>query len=84
MELAYLTAGLAVAFFCVFFYRQGVKDGRREAEKMPFEPIISKPKSKDEKEQDKADKEVDNNISAQFQELVNYQPKFAAKRGDSE
>jgi hypothetical protein len=35
--------GAIVAFFCMQFYRQGIKDGRRDKENKSPEPIFQKP-----------------------------------------
>lgn len=87
MEYIYLAAGVCTAFFCMLFYRKGVKDGLGLKEGR-ITPIAEKPAvlmTKEEKRSAAEEKKIADMAherELQLNELLNYQPKYTAKRGE--
>lgn len=79
-----LTAGLIVAFFCMVFYRSGVKVGMSIKNNTPLEPIknpITAVKEQVEQSEElKKAREDEAEITKQFSSLMNFQPEFTQSR----
>jgi hypothetical protein len=90
-----LAIGLTVAFFCMYFYRRGLKDGMNVMQDKKPEPIIEKPsflqtteekiekeKAVEESKADREKREQEREFEAGLNALFSYQPKHTAKRGE--
>lgn len=82
-----LLIGILISMLCVFFYRCGVKDGQKavKGEKIPILDVsnIKTPVEaiKDRAEAKKEAEEAEKRQKA-FDEFINYQPQYPAKRGE--
>lgn len=83
--MEYLFAGLVVAFFCIWCYRRGVKDGmaiKKGKQPEPIQnPITQIVDSHEQAKKRSEEHDATKSLEEQFQAFVNYQPKYT---GDKE
>lgn len=83
MEYIYLFAGLIVAFFCIWCYQKGVKDGiavKNGHTPDPLNPIKKIIDNHEEAKKRSEQHDKEKSIEDQMQALSGYQPEFTGEK----